>query len=224
MFQNADVPKVPQKCRCAKRCPKEIQNTWSLLNSRDMQTKETHVTGTKVIFSPSPQKRSLEKTFPSSPEPPLSNPRRPLEKHTAVSCQIVDDPSTIILKFMKTIKWMKPGRASSSDNVPLEFFIHREYNLFYLMLLMWDTEIIQDDFKNANIITIFKEGNQSACNNYCGMSLLCIVSKSFVWILLDHLLDVAKGVLSVQLLVVMWNNWHDLLCKTTPGTSILLQL
>lgn len=61
---------------------------------------------------------------------------------------------------------------------------------------MWHTKIIWDDFKNANIITIFKEGDQPVCNNYCGMSLLCIASKISDRILLDHLLDVAKEVLT----------------------------
>lgn len=99
--------------------------------------------------------------------------------------------------FTKVIKWMKPGRALGPD-IPMKIFTHGGYvlrtKLFYLVLRMWDNKIIPDDFKNANIITIFKKEERSICHNYCGISLFCIGSKIYK-ILLGRRLDVVGEVL-----------------------------
>ena len=102
-------------------------------------------------------------------------------------------------EYDKAIKRMKPGKATGPDNIPLEFFTHGgpEVNnrLFLVILELWETKIPPSDFRNANIITIFKKGDRENCGNYRGISLLSIASKIFARILLDRLLVLAEDVL-----------------------------
>ena len=64
-----------------------------------------------------------------------------------------------------------------------------------LLLLIWESETVPEDLKNANIVTIFKKGDRMSCGNYRGISLLSIVGKIFARVLLDILLKLAEDVL-----------------------------
>lgn len=104
-----------------------------------------------------------------------------------------------IQDFNKALKRMKPGKAPGPDNIPLELLTHGgpelRNRLMLLILKIWETKTLPNDFRNANIITIFKKGDRENCNNYRGISLLSIASKIFARILLDRLLTLAEDVL-----------------------------
>ena len=104
-----------------------------------------------------------------------------------------------IQEYNKAIKRMKPGKAPGPDNIPLEFFTHGgpELNnrLMLLILKIWETKTSPSDFRDVNIVTIFKKGDRESCNNYRGISLLSIASKIFARILLNRLLVLAEDVL-----------------------------
>ena len=94
---------------------------------------------------------------------------------------------------------MKPGKAPGLDNIPLEFFTYGgpelRNRLMDLILRIWENKITPSDFRDANIITIFKKGDRGNCSNYRGISLLNIASKIFARILLNRLLILAEDVL-----------------------------
>ena len=103
------------------------------------------------------------------------------------------------LEFERAIKRMKPGKAPGPDNIPLEFYTRCgpeiKNNLMMLILKIWETKTIPQDFKDVNIVTIFKKGDREDCNNYRGISLLSTAGKIFARILLDRLLELAEEVL-----------------------------
>lgn len=99
----------------------------------------------------------------------------------------------------KAINHIKPGNTPGPDNIPLEFLTHcgpeLKKHLMLLILKIWETKTFADDFRDANIITIFKKGDQENCNKYHEISPLGIASKIFAHILLDRLLVLAEDVL-----------------------------
>ena len=101
--------------------------------------------------------------------------------------------------FNRALKRMKPGKAPGPDNIPLELLTHGgpelKNRLMLLIHRIWETKTFPSDFRDANIITIFKKGDRENCNNYRGISLLSIASKIFARILLDRLLILAEDVL-----------------------------
>ena len=68
-------------------------------------------------------------------------------------------------------------------------------HLMLLILKIWETKTLPSDFRDANIITIYKKVDRENCNNYRGISLLSIASKIFACILLDRLLILAEDIL-----------------------------
>ena len=104
-----------------------------------------------------------------------------------------------IQDFNKALKRMKPGKTPGPDNIPLELITHGgpelRNRLMLLILKIWETKTLPSDFRDANIITIFKKGDRENCNNYRGISLLSIASKIFARILLDRLLLLAEDIL-----------------------------
>lgn len=60
---------------------------------------------------------------------------------------------------------------------------------------MWKTETIPDDFKHANIVKIFKQGDQTNCGNYRRFSLLSIAGKILSRIVAFRLGSVAESIL-----------------------------
>lgn len=99
----------------------------------------------------------------------------------------------------KAINHMKPGKAPGPDNIPLELITfggpELKNSLLLLILKIWETKSPPSDFRDSNIITIFKKGDREDCNNYRGISLLSIASKIFARILLNRLLTLAEDVL-----------------------------
>ena len=97
------------------------------------------------------------------------------------------------------MKRMKPGKAPGPENVPFELLNSAgpavKSRLMELLTQIWNSDSVPKDFKNANIITIFKKGDRMSCGNYHGISLLCIAGKIFARILLDRLLQLAEEIL-----------------------------
>ena len=54
---------------------------------------------------------------------------------------------------------------------------------------------MHQDMRDANIITLYKNKDDSSnCNNYCGISLLSIVGKTFAHVMLNRLQSLAEHV------------------------------
>ncbi|XP_076066157.1 uncharacterized protein LOC143039796 [Oratosquilla oratoria] len=104
-----------------------------------------------------------------------------------------------IQDFNRALKRMKPNKAPGPDNIPLELLTHGgpelKNRLMLLILKIWEMTPPPSDFRDANIITIFRKGDRENCNNYHGILLLSITSKIFAHFLLDRLFILARDVL-----------------------------
>ena len=85
-------------------------------------------------------------------------------------------------EISKAIHQTKSGKNSGPDGIPAEIFKVGEPvlldRLLSLFSQIWETEKLPQDFKDAQITTIYKKkGERSDCNNYRGISLLAIAGK-----------------------------------------------
>ena len=94
----------------------------------------------------------------------------------------------------KAIRKMSRNRSPGADGLPAEIFQHGgELLLFKLgdfIHLCWELEDVPQNFKDANIIHLYKKkGSQSDCNNHRGISLLSVAVKIMARVLLDRLVS-----------------------------------
>ena len=84
--------------------------------------------------------------------------------------------------------------------------------LHTLLVSCWEKGTLPKDFRDAVIITLFKnKGSKSDCTNYRGITLLSIAGKILSRILLDRLtLHVSKEVLPESQCGFRYNGGGDL--------------
>ena len=86
---------------------------------------------------------------------------------------------------------MKSNKAPGPDGIPADKWKSSEalaVQLHKLLAHIWEKEDVPQQFKDANIVTIWKrKGSKSDCNNYRGISLLAIAGKILGKILLKRL-------------------------------------
>ena len=99
---------------------------------------------------------------------------------------------------VKAISQLQSGKAPGPDGIPPEIYkwggetlIDRLTSLFQRF---WEKEELPQDFRDANIIHLYKnKGDRSSCNNHRGISLLSNPGKILARILLnritEHLVD-----------------------------------
>ena len=68
--------------------------------------------------------------------------------------------------------------------------------LLELMEEVWRTGEVPQDWKDAELVPLYKKGNGMRCDNYCGISLLSVPGKVLSLILLEH----QKEIIEPQLL------------------------
>ena len=83
------------------------------------------------------------------------------------------------------------GKAPGVDGKPSEIWKHGGATLTNSLLMMiqqaWAEGSVPQEWKDANIVAIFKKGDRTQCGNYRGISLLSIAGKVFARILLNRL-------------------------------------
>lgn len=67
--------------------------------------------------------------------------------------------------------------------------------LHVLFPRIWNEEVIPGDLRDALIVTIFKKGDKTKCENYRGISLLSTAGKIFAHILACRLSPIAEEAL-----------------------------
>ena len=103
----------------------------------------------------------------------------------------LDDLPTLA-ETQKAIHQLSNGKAPGNDSIPAE--IYKEggtiliEKLHELYQQIWTTQNVPQDFKDAAIVHLYKrKGNQNACTNHRGISLLVIAGKIFARIILNRL-------------------------------------
>ena len=129
-------------------------------------------------------------------------------------------------EVLQAIKAMRNNKSPGLDGIPAEVFKNGGQRLTErlskLFTLIWNTETIPQQFKDANIIPIYKnKGQRSSCDNYRGISLLSVAGKILARIVLRRIIDgISEEVLSESQCGFPFrsqHNWYDLLCTTDSG-------
>jgi len=100
----------------------------------------------------------------------------------------------------KAISKTKSNKAAGPDGIPAEVYkyggIKLKKTLHHLIIKMWTEEEIPSEWKNANIVKIYKrKGDRSECGNYRGISLLSTAGKILSGILNMRLQTIAESIL-----------------------------
>jgi len=98
------------------------------------------------------------------------------------------------------IKLLKNNKASGADGIPAEVLKcggeALAAELHEIFELCWRTHCFPHDFKDAKIITLYKnKGSPQDCNSYRGISLLSVAGKVLSRVLLPRLQVIADRVL-----------------------------
>ena len=96
-----------------------------------------------------------------------------------------------MLEVRAAIQAMKSNNATGPDGIPAEIWKSSEAlteQLYNLLAHIWKKEDVPQQFKDTNIVTIWKrKESKSDCNNYRGISLLAIAGKILGKVLLKRL-------------------------------------
>ena len=122
----------------------------------------------------------------------------------------LDDPPTFD-EIQDAIGSMKNNKSPGMDGIPAEVYKHGgpalTDELHKLFSLIWTRESVPQEFKDSNILPIYKrKGGRSSCDNYRGISLLSTAGKILARILLRRLLE-----------NVTENTLSELQCGFRPG-------
>jgi len=97
------------------------------------------------------------------------------------------------------MKSLTSGKAPGKDGIPPEVLKCCQAEicpeLLHILHLCWQEGEVPQDMRDANIVTLYKnKGDRSDCNNYRGISLLCIAGKLFARVALERLKILADRV------------------------------
>ena len=90
---------------------------------------------------------------------------------------------------IKAIKETKEGKSPGVCGILAEIWKQGgeklKRKLHDQILKIWEKETVPQDWKDANIVSLFKKGEWKDCGNYRGISLLSIAGKIMARIILN---------------------------------------
>ena len=103
----------------------------------------------------------------------------------------LDDPPTLV-ETQKAIKQLQAGKAPGPDGIPPEIYKEGEdavqAKLNELLQQFWEESSVPQDFKDANIIHLYKnKGDRASCDNHRGISLLSVAGKIMARVILNRI-------------------------------------
>ena len=109
-----------------------------------------------------------------------------------IECNVLLDELPTVTETRKSIQHLSSGKAPGTDAITAEVYkagrLPMAEKLTELFQCMCRTEAIQQNFKDASIIHLYKrKGNPQVCDNHRGISLLSIAGKILSKILLNRL-------------------------------------
>lgn len=120
---------------------------------------------------------------PTSPSPPT-----PMDD---LHIPDITDLSIDVNGVLKLMQEIDASKAAGPDGVPARFLKLWSAELAPILTLIFQASIHQTsiplDWKQANIVPIFKKGDRTQCSNYRPVSLTCICSKLLEHILYSHI-------------------------------------
>ena len=90
---------------------------------------------------------------------------------------------------MRAIKSLKSGKTARQDGIPLEALradVQTSTDMLHpLLVKIWETEAVPEDWKKGLIVKLPKKGDLSQCNNWRKIVLLSIPGKVLSRIILE---------------------------------------
>jgi sorting nexin-29 len=110
-----------------------------------------------------------------------------------------EEPVPTINEIEQDIKRLRNNKAPGTDLIPEElvkFAVGLEYvkHLHQLIVKIWITETIPEEWYLSIVCPIHKKGDVMVCSNYRGISLLCTAYKIFPNILFNRLSPCVEGI------------------------------
>ena len=98
------------------------------------------------------------------------------------------------------VNQLKDGRSPGLDNIPGEVFKYGGSQLLIwlhkIILKVWDCGCVPQDWRDAAIVSIYKnKGARNDCNSYRGISLLAVAGKIFGRILMNRIVQHLDSIL-----------------------------
>ena len=95
-------------------------------------------------------------------------------------------------EVLLSIKQLTSGKAAGKDGIPPDIYKHGGIalaeELLKLFKLIWEEGQVPQDFKDADLVHLYKnKGDSKCCDNHRGISLLCIAGKIFARLQLNRL-------------------------------------
>jgi hypothetical protein len=211
------VAAYKEACRCLQRYTRRQKTTWWEAKAEDLQRAadrndmKSFYTGLKEVWGPQTRGTVHLKSLDGTET--LSDNRRVLERWSQHFETLLNQPGDIeptalerinqrplatalddaptLEELQLAIASLADGKAPGVDGIPSEIWKHGgatlTNNLLRLIQQAWAEGSVPQEWKDANIITIFKKGDRTQCGNYRGISLLSIAGKAFARILLNRL-------------------------------------
>ncbi|XP_050344603.1 uncharacterized protein LOC126769729 [Nymphalis io] len=110
--------------------------------------------------------------------------------------EYLDNPPTFE-EFVKAVKRLKNSKSPGMDQLPAEVYKysgkHIVSRLYHLILNVWETEEVPQEWKDAIICKLYKaKGDVSDCSSYRGISLLSSAGKILAHIINSRLSELAE--------------------------------
>ncbi len=104
------------------------------------------------------------------------------------------DTLPLYSELRQAIAGLKNNKCAGPDGIPAEVFKHGGYiltrRLHLLIQNIWEYGTLPQDWKDANIVVIYKQkGDRAVCGNSRGISLLSIAGKVLAKIMLSRLVE-----------------------------------
>lgn len=105
--------------------------------------------------------------------------------------------SPTIDEVAEAIQKLNNNKASGIDNIPAEFIKSGNppllQRIHLLIAKIWESEQLPEDWKTVTLVPVYKKGDPWCCNNYRGISLLCITYKVLATILYKKLMPLVES-------------------------------
>ena len=103
-------------------------------------------------------------------------------------------------EIREAVEMLRDGKSPGSDGIHPEIIKNGGSKLLCalheIVQEAWRTAEVPQDWKDGQLVTIFKKGDRQLCGNYRGISLLSIPGKVFARVLLNRLSAHAEQILS----------------------------
>ncbi len=98
------------------------------------------------------------------------------------------------LEVLSAIRALKNNKSPGFDNIPAELLKQGGYlctrTLHQYIIKVWADEVIPQQWKDASIVTIYKnKGDRALCGNYRGIALLAVAGKVLAKVMLQRLIN-----------------------------------